>query len=113
MMTGVKKSELERQANEKEVMDTIAKYLPEYNKIRYQSYLKKKFKAESEGKSFTEEFHECRYPTKEHWFMNQYLLDAVFRLSDNADYRSLPGQTNMMAIIECVQLWINYFSSLK
>ena len=38
MMTGIKKPESERQPNEREVLEMVEKYLPGYNKIRYNSY---------------------------------------------------------------------------
>ena len=105
VMTGVKKSVSERQSNEKEALDIIERYLPKYNDIRRQIYIKKN--GSDAG------FKEVLFPTEDKWFLNAYTLDAVFKLLANPDYQSLPAQVNTAAISECCASWSDYFKALK
>ena len=104
-MTGIKKLSSERQPNEKEVLGIIEQYLPKYNDVRKQTYIKKN--------NSDAGFENVTFPTKEKWLLNVYTLDAVFKLSANPDYQSLPAQINTAAISECCASWSDYFKALK
>ena len=97
VMTGIQKEDTDRQPNEKEVLSKIEEYLPLVNIIK------------ENRKSQT------RYemPTKEKWMLTYNLLDGIFKLSENVDYRALPAQVNQQVMKQCFADWKCYFKSLK
>ena len=88
-MTGIKKSPEERFANETEVLHFVHTCLQKWAK----------------GSQ--------NYPLPKKWFLNYNKLDAIFKLSDNADYRSLPIQTSQQAIKDCTEAWSSFFKIRK
>ena len=88
-MTGIKKSPEERFANETGVLHFVHTCLQKWNK----------------GSQ--------NYPLPEKWFLNYNKLDAIFKLSNNADYRSLPIQTSQQAIKDCTEAWSSFFKIRK
>ena len=97
VMTGIQKEEVDRQPNEKEVLSKIEEYLPLVNIIK-------------ENKK-----SQTRYemPTKEKWMLTYNLLDGIFKLSENVDYRALPAQANQQVMKQCFLDWKSYLKSLK
>ena len=97
VMTGIQKDDTDRQPNEKDVLSIIETYLPKVNKIK------------ESRKSQT------RYemPTKENWMLTYNLLDGIFKLSENVNYRALPAQVNQQVMKQCFLDWKSYLKSLK
>ena len=52
-------------------------------------------------------------PTAKNWFASYGLLDAVFRYTDNADYRSFHSHVMQNAVSDCCEAWEGYFESRK
>jgi putative transposase len=52
-------------------------------------------------------------PTKDKWMLTYNLLDGIFKLSDNEDYRNLPAQVNQQVMKQCFSDWKSYLKSLK
>ena len=97
VMTGIQKDDVDRQPNEKEVLSIIKTYLPKVNKIKENRKSQTRYKM----------------PTKEKWMLTYNLLDGIFKLSDNEDYRSLPAQVNQQIMKHCFSDWKSYLKSLK
>ena len=97
VMTGVQKEDADRQKNEKNVLSIVETYLPKVNKIK-------------ENRN-----SQTRYEmlTKEKWMLTYNLLDGIFKLSENEDYRALPAQVNQQVMKQCFLDWKSYLKSLK
>ena len=87
--------------------------LPEINQVKQNLYNKKYQQYLSRQISKEPILDLKQYPTPDKWFLDYYFLELLLRYSKNADYLALPAQVNQMAIRECCQQWLNYFSSLK
>ena len=46
-------------------------------------------------------------------FPSYKLLDGVFKVTNNADYRALPAQVNQQTMRECYTNWKSFFESIK
>ena len=97
VMTGIQKEEADRQPNEKEVLSIIQTYLPKVNKIKENRNSQTRYEI----------------PTKEKWMLTYNLLDGIFKLSENVDYRALPAQVNQQVMKQCFSDWKSYLKSLK
>jgi putative transposase len=100
-MTGLSKEAANRTTNEAEVLRIVQDGINAHN----EKALKKQT---DQTKAVLFEM-----PTKEHWFLNYYVLDAVFKESDNVDYRSHHAHITQNSIKECVQAWKSYFELKK
>ena len=47
-------------------------------------------------------------PDAQHWFASYSLLDAVFKYTDNRDYRSFHSHVIQIAIRDCCESWMSY-----
>lgn len=122
-MTGLKKSEGERQPNEKEAIQKTIDGIAKLNLRRQENYGHKIQKILSDGNlSNIEKQHALdkvkqpimsEYPTAEKWFLGYNELEGILRLTDDADYRALPAQVAQHSIKICIQNWNSYFSALK
>ena len=97
VMTGIQKEESARQKNEKEVLNIVLTYLPKVNKIKENRNSQTRYEM----------------PTKDKWMLTYNLLDGIFKLSDNEDYRNLPAQVNQQVMKQCFLDWKSYLKSLK
>ena len=52
-------------------------------------------------------------PTAEEWFAPYGLLDAVFKYTDNKDYRSFHVHVMQNAVKACCEAWKGYFEGRK
>ena len=100
-MTGLSKETNQRTSNETEVLRIVQDGINAHNE--------KALNKQSSGKKAVL----FEMPTKEHWFLNYYILDAIFKESDNVDYRSHHAHITQNAIRECVQAWSSYFELKK
>ena len=97
VMTGIQKDDADRQPNEKGVLDVLLTYLPKVNKIKENRNSQTRYEM----------------PTKEKWMLTYNLLDGIFKLSENEDYRNLPAQVNQQVMKQCFSNWKSYLKSLK
>ena len=100
-MTGLAKEADKRTSNENEVLQIVQEGIHTHNE--------KALKKQANGKKAVL----FDLPTREHWFLNYYALDAIFKESDNVDYRSHHAHVIQAAIRECVQAWNSYFELIK
>ena len=90
-MTGLSKEAAKRTTNEAEVLRIVQDGINAHNE--------KALKKQTDQKKAVL----FEMPTKEHWFLNYYVLDAVFKESDNVDYRSHHAHITQNSIKECVR----------
>ena len=100
-MTGLSKEAAKRTTNEAEVLRIVQDGINAHNE--------KALKKQTDQKKVVL----FEMPTKEHWFLNYYVLDAVFKESANVDYRSHHAHITQNSIKECVQAWKSYFELKK
>ena len=122
LMTGLKKDIRERTENESSVIDTVngsvsgindrlrEKYDRKVRKIRETAGLSDGERAERIQKVKRLQFSD---PTAEKWFASYELLDAVFKFTDNPDYRAFHAHVIQNAIKACCLAWNGFFESLK
>ena len=72
-MTGLAKEAGKRTSNENEVLQIVQEGIHTHNE--------KALKKQANGKKAVL----FDLPTREHWFLNYYALDAIFKESDNVD----------------------------
>ena len=122
LMTGLKKKGSQCTENEASVISTFASSIPGINSgLRVKLYVKA-LKIFSDC-SLSDETREAKLsrmkclrfsmPTAEKWFAPYELLDAVFRYTDNTDYRSFHSHVIQNAVSDCCEAWAGYFESLK
>ena len=122
LMTGLKKDVSLRTENEKSVIRTFAGSIPGVNfSLRVKHFVKifRVFLDRSLSASARRtKLSRVRYlqfsmPTAEKWFASYELLDAVFRHTENTDYRSFHSHVIQNAISACCEAWEGYFESRK
>ena len=122
LMTGLKKEIRLRTENENFVIGTVTGSISGINDSLRDKYERKVRKIrETEGLSAEEragriakvKHLQFSAPTTEKWFASYGLLDAVFKFTDNPDYRSFHAHVIQNAIKACCQAWKGYFESLK
>ena len=122
LMTGLKKDERGRTANEAFVIKTVSGSIPGINDRLREKYDRKVRKIrDTKGLSDEERMDrigkvkhlQFQAPTAEKWFASYGLLDAVFKFTDNADYRAFHAHVIQNAVKACCQAWKGYFESLK
>ena len=52
-------------------------------------------------------------PTADKWFASYELLDAVFRYTENPDYRAFHSHVVQNAVSGCCEAWDGYFAKLR
>lgn len=112
VMSGVKKDKSLRHENEKEVLKLIQACLPQLNEIKQTTHEKKCLKALAQGKD-EPKLTLFEMPSSDKWFLSRDLLDGVFKLTKNVDYRSLPTQTSQSIMKQVIQDWKSYFELNK
>ena len=122
LMTGLKKDPSLRTENERAVIDTVPgsicginerlreKYELKIRNIRRSASLSLR---EQEKKAAAVKHLQFRAPDAGKWFASYGLLDAVFKYTDNADYRSFHIHVIQNAIKACCGAWAGYFESRK
>ena len=121
LMTGLRKGPLCTD-NEKKVIRTFASSIPTVNSsLRVKRFCKifRIFRdrslsgAERETKASKVKCLQFSMPTADEWFASYELLDAVFRHTDNTDYRAFHSHVVQNAVSECCEAWSGYFESLR
>lgn len=107
IFTGMKKMPCDRFENEAEALEFINGNIDPLNEKRYKKYLKKKLKGSVKGEYF--EFEKL----KEGSFLNYELLEGIFKITDQVDYRKLPGQVNQQVMKLVFKNWKSFFASIK
>ena len=104
--TGIVKSPEERTHNETEVLHFVFTGIQKYNARREELYVRDMRKARLTGglRGHTAAMRAVRraksaaYPSRENRMLSYEILDAVFKFTDNPDYRRLPAQVNQAAM---------------
>ena len=122
LMTGLRKSPSERTENEVRVIETVNGSIPGINaalKEKYDIRVKNivscgKYEEEALKERLSSvrclQFEEL---TPEKWFPGYNLLDAVFKYTDDKDYRSHHSHVIQHAIQQRCDDWKGYFEGLK
>ena len=121
-MTGLHKPPEERTHNETEVLHEVFTHIAPINAVKEKGVERKKKRIladpnmtdkQKKEKLLEVVFKPTKYPTEKTWFLSYTTLDGIFKMQDNADYRSLPAQVNQNAVRDCVEAWKSYFALLK
>ena len=121
-MTGLKKDISLRTENERSVIRTFASSIPAVNfSLRLKHFVKifrifldRSLSAASRKTKLSRvKYLQFSMPTAEKWFASYGLLDAVFRYTENTDYRSFHSHVIQNAISDCCEAWDGYFESRK
>ena len=122
LMTGLKKDPSVRTPNETYVIKTVEGSIPGINEDLRQKY-ERKVRRVMGNKNLTGEERKKKAakircavftaPTADKWFASYGLLDAVFKYTDNTDYRAFHSHVVQNAIKDCVESWAAYFKSLR
>ena len=122
LMTGLGKDPSARTENEVGVIQTVYIAVPQINAVLREKY---ELKARNirEDTALSDEERERKLkdlrcaqfsvPDAQHWFASYSLLDAVFKYTDNPDYRSFHSHVIQNAIRDCCESWMSYFKSLS
>jgi putative transposase len=122
LMTGLRKSPSERTENELKVIETVNGSIPGINaalKEKYDIRVKNivscdKYEGEALKKKLSSvkclQFEEL---TPEKWFPGYNLLDAVFKYTDDKDYRSHHSHVIQHSVQQRCDDWKGYFEGLK
>ena len=122
LMTGLKKDISLRTENERSVIRTFASSIPAVNfSLRLKHFVKifrifldRSLSAASRKTKLSRvKYLQFSMPTAEKWFASYELLDAVFRYTENTDYRSFHSHVIQNAISDCCEAWKGYFESRK
>lgn len=122
LMTGLKKSPSERTENEVRVIETVNGSIPGINaslKEKYDIKVKNIVSCgKYEGEALRKELSSVKYLqfeelTPEKWFPGYNLLDAVFKYTDDKDYRSHHSHVIQHSVRQRCDDWKGYFESLK
>ncbi len=124
-MTGLKKEEHVRTALEKEALEQVFTGIDRENANRKVALRKGMGHVvgvyRCHGLCSTSAIHRLlkratsllQYPTKEHWMLNYYQLDAILKQTQNPSYYACCSQVNQKAIKKTIDSWTAYFKSLK
>jgi len=122
LMTGLQKEPAARTGNENHVLETVSGAVPGINRALREKYDQKirtimrnrrltdRERAEKAAKVKHLQF---KAPTAQKWFASYALLDAVFKYTDNPDYRAFHIHVIQNAIKACCGAWAGYFEGLK
>ena len=122
LMTGLKKDLSLRTENEKSVIRTFASSIPAVNfSLRLKHFVKifrvfldRSLSADTRRTKLSRvKYLQFSMPSAEKWFASYGLLDAVFRHTENTDYRSFHSHVIQNAINDCCEAWKGYFESRK
>ena len=101
---------------QKEILELIDFHLPEMNQVKVEYVEKRKQKELKKPKDERKEVKEAvlfEKPTEKKKFIGYGFLDALFKVSKQADYIALPGQVNQQVMRVVFQNWKSFFTSLK
>jgi len=108
--SGLKKEEALRHENEITVINNINNNIGALNKIKTTTFEKRKHYKNNEEKT---EPKLLKTLDENNSFVSSSLLDSLFRLINQVDYRNLPAQTNDHTLKLLGQDWKSFFNALK
>ena len=108
--SGLKKETALRYENQVFVINNINDNIEALNNIKIATFEKRKNYKNSKLKDKPSLFSHI---TKDNPFVSNMLLDGVFKLIEQVDYRSLPAQTNQAVLKLLNQDWKSFFEALK
>ena len=106
VLTGIQKDK--PTPNEKEIIDIINSNIPIVNKIKIDNVKKQRLK-----KPETPDAKLYEPLDKENKYLNYELLDAIFKITKQVDYYSLPSHSNQGVMKLLFQDWDSYFEAIK
>ena len=118
LMTGLKKASGLRTSNEKDVIRIVSEAIPPVNealKAKHGQKVKKIMADKSlsvderKEKAAKVKCAQFSIPTEEKWFAGYNLLDAIFKQTDNPDYRAHHSHLIQNAISDCTEAWTSFF----
>lgn len=113
-LTGAKKDILKITPNEQEILNLVNETIPRLNDLTKNYYNKRLAK-----EVLKEKPQDVKEPvvysliTEDKSFLGYNLLEGVLKLTDNKDYKSLPGQVNQQVLKLLMRDWKSFFNSLK
>ena len=113
--------------NEQEVFDIVTNALPLLDEISVNniktkiSKLEKALLLNPKDKTISKKLEQHKekllkfkpHSLSKSGFPSYKLLDGVFKVTNNADYRALPAQVNQQTMRECYTNWKSFFESIK
>ena len=118
--TGIAKSPEERTHNETEVLHFVFTGIQKYNAHKQVLLEKDMGKARMAGgltghaamRRALRRAESVPYPSRKNRVLTYKVLDAVFKFTDNPDYKRLPAQVNQAAMKKTFRDWKGYFAAL-
>lgn len=102
---------------QQEVLDLFKSTIPKVNKNNTKKFEKLVKKDVLEAKVFDSKSKRkvtrFNMPTKENSFCSYELMDAVFKTSNNKDYKSLPSHVNQGVMKQVYSDWSSFFEGFK
>ena len=108
--SGIKKEKDLRHENEETVINTINENIEALNNIKIKTFKDRKNYKNRKQKDKPSLFSPI---TKEKPLVSNMLLDGVFKLTEQIDYKSLPAQTNQGVLKLLSNDWKSFFNALK
>lgn len=106
----------ELQPLQKEILNLIEKNLSKMNNIKIETVEKKRKKELKKIEIDRKEYGGpvlFQVPSKERKMTSYGFLDCLFKVTNQSDYLSLPGQVNQQVMKVVVQNWKSFFRSIK
>ncbi len=113
VFTGLRKETLT--PNEEEALNAINTNITTLNKVKTNYFNRRKASESKKPKEKQKEIKLKLYnelKTKED-YLNFELLDGIFKISNQADYYSLPAQSNQQIMKEAFEAWKSFFKAIK
>lgn len=115
-LTGLKKDDKDITTNEKEAINYINNTIPHLNQIKL-DYYNKRLNNESQKpigeRKAVEKPAQYELLSKDNSFLGYNLLDGIFKLNNQPDYISLPGQVNQQVLKLLISDWKSFFKANK
>ncbi len=115
-LTGLKKDDKDITTNEKEAINYINNTIPYLNQIKL-DYYNKRLNTESQKpigeRKAVEKPAQYKLLSKNNSFLGYNLLDGIFKLNNQSDYISLPGQVNQQVLRLLINDWKSFFKANK
>lgn len=100
---------------QQEVLDTLEHYMPAMNGRQYQAWQSRMKREQQKPAANRREvkLHLFEMPTKEQPYLSYSLLDSLFKIMAQPDYRTLPTQSSQWVLKNVFQNWKSFFMSLQ
>ena len=102
------------ETNQREVRDTIARYLPLMNENQVKAWEKREAEVRAETRTKNQEKPKLfSAPTKEKSYLGYAFLDALFRTMREENYVALSAQASQGVLKNLNQNWKSFFASVQ